>query len=541
MFRTTSPQSSIFEVENCYPKALPSNDWSYVYNKRILPLIDEEKFRHLYSDSEGRPNASIKTMISLLIFMGMEKFTWRDVKFQFQRRLDWLIATNTPPGEASIDHTTIFKFYQRLEADDTARDLFTEIADKFIQCCGTTVKNQRTDSFHIHGWLKLLSRYGLFKETIRKFLLSLRKQKPGLYEKVKDQLSTDYLEKEFDLTEKDQERVRKKISLMAQDLYRLKCAFENHTQVKHYETFKILCTVFTQQCELKESIDTDPEVIIKKKPDSNAICSPHNTGARYVRKGSQRITGDKGVVTETCAPENKTQFIIDVEVVKATENDSKQQLNIQKRLIENEFKPEKQYEDAGFVNGQTILNSQEKGIELEGPTSGRSQSFESYEDKERPFDAGDFKTIIDGQTNELIVTACPNNQVPKDQKRSKKTGKIIVHFNQNMCKKCSYKHRCSVKIGKRVAAFTVDKAQYVGAVRHHKYMSNKQYRKECAVRAGVEATVSELTRTHGMRKSRHRKRNRTRLQLIFAALACNVKRFIRHGKKYGYLEPECAI
>ena len=38
---------------------------------------------------------------------------------------------------------------------------------------------------------------------------------------------------------------------------------------------------------------------IKKKPDSNAICSPHNPEARYVRKGSQRITGDKGVVTET--------------------------------------------------------------------------------------------------------------------------------------------------------------------------------------------------------------------------------------------------
>jgi len=541
LFRTTSPQSSFFNVENCCPGALPSNDWCYVYNKRILPLIDEEKFRQFYSESEGRPNASIKTMISLLIFMGMEKLTWRDVEFQYPRRLDWLIATNTPLGEASIDHTTIFKFYQRLEADDTVRDLFTKIADEFIQCCGTTVKKQRTDSFYIHGWLKILSRYGLFKETIRKFLLSLRKQKPGLYEKVKDQLSTDYLGKEFNLTEKDRERAHKKISLMAQDLYCLKCAFENHNQVKHYETFKILCTVFTQQCELKESSDTDPEVIIKKKPDSNAICSPHNPEARYVRKGSQRITGDKGVVTETCAPENKTQFITDVEVITANENDSKQQLDIQKRLIENEFKPEKQYEDAGFVNGQTILNSQEKGIELEGPTSGRSQSFESYEDKERTFDAGDFKTNIDEQTNELIVTACPDNQVPINQKRSKKTGKIIVHFNQNICEKCSYKHRCPVKIGKRVATFTVDKAQYVGAVRHHKYMSNKQYRKECAVRAGAEATVSELTRAHGMRKSRHRKNKRTRLQLIFSAIACNVKRFIRHGEKYEYLKPEFEI
>jgi len=505
-----------------------------------LPLIDEEKFKHLYSETDGRYNASIKTMISLLIFMGLEKLTWRNAEFQFPRRLDWLIATNTPLGKATIDHTTIFRFYQRLENDDTARDLFTKIADDFIQCCGTTVKKQRTDSFYIHGWLKILSRYGLFKETTRKFLLALHKHKPGLYEKVKDQLSADYLEKTFDLTEKDRERAHRKISLMAKDLYCLKHAFENHNQVKHYETFEILCAVFAQQCELKESSDADPEIIIKEKPDSNAICSPHNPEARYVRKGNQRITGDKGFVTETCDPANKTQFITDIEVINANENDSKQQIDIQKRLIENDFKPEKQYEDAGFVNGKTIMESQKNGIELEGPSSGRSQSFEMYEDKDRPFDAGDFKTIIDENTNELLVTACPKGQAPKDQKRSKKTDKTIVHFDRTICDKCSCKPRCPVKIGKRTATFTVDEAQHVGAVRHHKYMSDKQYRKECAVRAGVEAAVSELTRAHSMRKSRHRKNERTKLQLIFAAISCNVKRFIRHGDKYEYTKPVLA-
>ena len=55
----------------------------------------------------------------------------------------------------------------------------------------------------MHGWLKILSRYGLFKETIRVFLQNLRKQKPGLYEEIKDELSQNYLEKDFDLTEKD--------------------------------------------------------------------------------------------------------------------------------------------------------------------------------------------------------------------------------------------------------------------------------------------------------------------------------------------------
>lgn len=540
MFRKSSAQSSVFEVDNYFPDALPENDWCFTYYERVLPLIDEQKFKHLYSESEGRPNASIRTMVSLLIFMGLEKYTWRGTEFQFPRRLDWLIATNTPLGQAQIDHTTLFKFYQRLEADDTARELFVELTDAFIEACGTSVKKQRTDSFYIHGWLKILSRYGLFKETIRKFLQALRKQQPDLYINIKEQLSQDYLEQEFDLTEKDKELAHKKTSLMAQDLYQLKLAFENHNQVKHYETFKILVTVFEQQCEINEIIDQDPEIIIKEKPDRDTICTPHNVDARYVRKGKQQVTGDKGFVTETCDPKNKTQFITDTDVTESTKSDPKEQSNIQDRLAENEFKPEKQYEDAGFVNGQTILDSNEKGIELEGPTAGRSQSFEAYENKQRPLDAGDFDTTYDEELAELTVNKCPNNQQPQDQQRSEKTGKVVVHFDPDVCNACPKSQRCPVKIGKRVATYNVDETEYVGAVRHHQYMSNKQYRKECAIRAGAEATVSELTRAHGVRKSRHRERSRTKLQLIFAALACNVKRFIRHGEQYAYFEPKPA-
>jgi len=538
MFRETSAQSSVFEVENYFPGILPDRDWSFTYRERVLPLIDESKFKHLYSETEGRPNAPIRTQLSILIFMGMEELTWRSAEFQFPRRIDWLIATNTPMGGAQIDHTTLFKFYQRLDADDTARELFVKLSDAFIETCGTSLKKQRTDSFFIHGWLKILSRYGLFKETIRKFLQLLRKQKPQLYQNISGQLSQDYLEKEFDLTEKDKELAQRKISLMAHDLYRIKAAFENHSQVKKFETFKILSKVFSQQCEVKENTETAPEIIIKEKPDSDTICSPQNPEVRYIRKGKQRVTGDKAFVTETCDPENKTQFITDIEVTASTEHDSRQQPKIQERLIDNGFKPDKQYEDAGFVNGQTILASKENEIELEGPTAGRSQSFENYEDKERPFDAGDFDITVNEDRSELVVNKCPNDHEPRDQKRSEKTGKVVVHFDSAGCRDCADKQRCPVKIGKRVATYDVDEAETVGALRHHQYMSDPAYRKECGVRAGVEATVSELTRSHGVRKSRHRKRSRTTLQLIFAGIACNVKRFIRHGEYYAYLAPE---
>jgi len=538
MFRPTSTQSSFFEADHYFPGILSNDDWSFIFKERVLPLIDEEKFRHLYSETEGRPNASIRTLISLLIFMGNEKLTWRTGEYLFPRRIDWLIATATPMGEARIDHTTLFKFFQRLEKDDSCRELFVEIMDAFIKACGTSVKKQRTDSFYIHGWLRILSRYGLFKETIRKFLQSLRKQKPGLYESIKGQLSQEYLENDFDITEKDKELAKRKVSLMAKDLYTLHCAFENHNQVKHYETYKILSRVFTQQCEAKDTSGAEPEIIIKEKPDKDTICTPHNPEARYVRKGKQRVTGDKGFVTETCSSENKTQFITDVELLAATASDSDQQPEIQQRLIDNNFKPEKQYGDAGFVNGKTILKSEEKGISLEGPSAGRSQSFEAYEQKDRPLDAGDFDISFDEQTGELCVNKCPNGHIPVEQNRSKKTGKILVHFDVSVCHACHKSECCPVRIGKRVATLTIDEAGYTGAARHHKYMNNKEYRKECATRAGVEGTVSELTRAHGVRKSRHKDRDRTSLQLVFAALACNVKRFIRHGQQHGYLEPE---
>ncbi|MBN1930080.1 MAG: hypothetical protein JW786_00540 [Desulfobacterales bacterium] len=100
MFRKTNPQSSLFEVNILVPDALPNDDWCYIYQQHVYPLIDEEKFWHLYSEHEGRTNAPIKTMVSLLIFMGIEKLTWRSVVFQFPRCLDWLIATRTALGDA---------------------------------------------------------------------------------------------------------------------------------------------------------------------------------------------------------------------------------------------------------------------------------------------------------------------------------------------------------------------------------------------------------------------------------------------------------
>ncbi len=547
MFKKSSPQLSLFEPNMLFPGILPADDWSYTYREKIFPLINEDQFKHLYHEAGGAPNKSVKVQVSILIFMNLEKFNWREAEIQFQRRIDWLNATCTPFGEGNIDHTTLFKFYQKLEQDEAAYQLFKELTGNFIIECGVSTRRQRTDSFFMYGWLERLSRYGLLKETNRVFLQNLRKQKPGRYKQIKDDLSRDYLEDGFDLTEKDKDKANRKIVEMAQDMYLLKSAFENHNQVKHYQSFQTLVKVFEQQCvvSVEENKTSTCNIIqnieIREKPEGDKIIStPHNTDAEYTRKRDQKIVGHKGFATETCDPENDVQFITDVNLETASHSDSVEISRIEERLENNDFKPEELYGDAGFVNGKTILESEEKGIKLEGPSSGRSQSIENYEKEDRPLDIADFEVEVEDDSKELKVISCPNKQLPLDQSRSKKTGKLLVHFDNEKCKQCELNKRCPVKIGARVSTLTVSEEQYAGAVRHHEYMGNSEYRKECGIRAGAESLVNEIANGHGARKSRHRSEEGSRLQLLLAAIACNVKRYLKHKVECVQNQPKLA-
>jgi hypothetical protein len=550
MYKPTSPQLTLTEPAFQMPDILPKDDWSFIYKDKIWSLIDENRFKHLYSEEAGAPNISIKLKLSLLIFMALEQLSWRQVEFMFMRRIDWINATYSEFGKTFIDHTTLFKFYQQLEDDKSTYQLFVDLTNNFIKACGVSTKKQRVDSFFMLGWLATLSRYGLFKETIRCFLQELRKHKPGLYAEVKDKLSLDYLQDNFDLTEKDKDKARGRVKEMAKDLYLLKTSFEHHHQVGHYQTFKTLAQVFDQQCavtseddlsspgdgdsdgkvvEIANNIDSvEPDIEIREKPvGDKIISSPHNTDAEFTRKRTQTVVGHKGFLTETCDPENKVQFITDVNLKGATHADATEISLIEQRLESNNLKPEEFYGDAGFVNGQSILEAADRGIELAGPSSGRSQSIEGFADADRPIDIADFKVQINDETKELSVLACPEAQVPIDQPRSEKTGKLLVHFKSDVCRACASCERCPVKIGVKIATLTVDEAQYAGAARHHQYMGDPEYRRKCGIRAGAESLVNEIANAHDGRQSRHRNENGSRLQLVMAGISCNVKRFIR--------------
>jgi len=70
-------------------------------------------------------------------------------------------------------------------------------------------------------------------------------------------------------------------------------------------------------------------------------------------------------------------------------------------LLDNDLKPGTLYADAGFVNGESILESDGEFIDLAGPSSGRSQSIENFKKEDRPLDIADFKIDVHDQIKQL--------------------------------------------------------------------------------------------------------------------------------------------
>ena len=77
-----------FDVQKVLPNVLSKDDWCYLYRDQVYPFIDEEIFRELYPSETGRPNTPIKKAVSILIFMDMERHTWRGAEFLQTRRID---------------------------------------------------------------------------------------------------------------------------------------------------------------------------------------------------------------------------------------------------------------------------------------------------------------------------------------------------------------------------------------------------------------------------------------------------------------------
>ena len=154
--------------------------WAQVFRNEALPLIDEERFAEMYSADMGRPNRAVQTVLGVLVLKEMFDLTDIEALEELEFNLLWHHALGLEMEEAHLAQKTLHNFRVRLMEHDGGRLAFCETTDRMIEALGLRTGKQRVDSTHIMSNIAVLTRLGLFCETIRVFLLAVSREHPGL-------------------------------------------------------------------------------------------------------------------------------------------------------------------------------------------------------------------------------------------------------------------------------------------------------------------------------------------------------------------------
>lgn len=255
MFRTTDRQTSLLECHFLVPpekRARLEKSWAHVFCSRVLDLIDEEPFRACFHQANGRPNKSIRLRVAVHLLKEWDDLTDAQVLDNLEYNLQWHYALGIGSGDAHLCQKTMHNFRVLLAKNDRARALFVGVVKGLVEIDGLGVGRQRLDSTHVMSNIATLTRLGLFVETVTKFLRELRKKAEDKLLGLKAGHVKRYLEREGYFSDARREEARRRLPVVAQDLYALVRAFEHDGEVASWESYRLLVRLLDEQCEVVE-------------------------------------------------------------------------------------------------------------------------------------------------------------------------------------------------------------------------------------------------------------------------------------------------
>jgi hypothetical protein len=540
MFRKRDPQNSLFQTSSLIPRSKAKRlekSWAEAFRSEALPLIDEELFASMYCNDNGRPNTPVQIVFGTLLLKEMFDLTDEGALEQLEYNLQWQYALRLTPEEAHLCQKTLHNFRVRMMEHNLSRLVFQETTDRIIEALGVKVGRQRLDSTHIVSNVAKRTRLGLFCETIRVFLLKLKNDHPRFFKRISVGLCRRYLKKDGSSTsygDVPSDRVRRRISVCARDLYRLISRFRK-TSVENLDEYGLLQRLFEEQCESSIEKDRPSEddddfgeggapIRLKepKEVSSESLQTPHDPDVTY---NGHKGKGYEVQVAETCEEENEVQIITDVEVTDSCDGDSCATIPIIEGLKERGIQPEELTADTVYGSGENAVEAERLGTKLISPVGGKVTKEDDLSDENRPLTAADFSIDPSYQR----PTVCPGGQKSiEETEEEESSNKVEIHFEKETCEACPLFSRCPAKLNfaKNVYVLKANLVK-VNIEQRRRFEATEEFSSRYDIRAGIEATNSEMKRKQGLGRLRVRKRPRVALVVFLKTMACNFKRMVR--------------
>ena len=320
-----------------------------------------------------------------------------------------------------------------------------------------------------------------------------------------------------------------KLQELAEYLYELIVIFGNDNEIKSSEPYQLLDRLFREQCELKNGSPSNEEsskIQIKKKPEGETLQSPYDPDASYGHKGS----GYSVHITETCNNPKKTEIITDYEVHGAARSDIGKALSVVERLDDAGVKPETLFADGGYPSVPSALKITEQKIEFMAPVNRGRLSDDIVGRDSFQYDPKGF------------AVGCPMGYSPVDHRmlshNNKKGKSLHAIFDGDTCRQCHLLDKCPVRAPNRrskgckprdtVGDFRLEiTPEIILRDKMYSIQQTTEWKDRYSIRSGIEATNSELKRSHGLGKLRVRRLAKVSFAVACKVIACNIKRWAK--------------
>jgi transposase len=519
---TSIPEATIRVARAAFPKGNP-----YVTLRDELETIyQDSQFTALFSQ-RGQSAESPWRLAMVTILQFAENLPDRQAADAVRSRIDWKYLLGLELEDPGFNYSVLSEFRDRLIAGGMEQQLLDLLLERFRERGLLKARGkQRSDSTHVQAAIRNLNRLELVGETMRQALNTLAISSPTW---LKAQVPPEWYERyglrfeqwRLPKTEIERDNLALQIGQDGRQLLLWVYAPGAPAVVQKDPAVEILRQVWVQQYYIQ-----DEEVFWRQSdnvpPSELSIHSPYDVEARFSIKRQTEWFGYKAHLTETC-DEGRPNLITNVETTVSTVQDEQVTDPIHQALAAKDLLPQEHLLDRGYVDTNNLINSQEQhGVDVIGPikvdTTWQAQSGKG-------FDVSCF--TIDWEQRQVT---CPRGQVSQvwtdNRKDNAGNPRIYVRFAKKDCLACPVRADCTRSAeGARTVSFK-PRAEYEILQWARQREHTPEFKERYAKRAGIEGTISQGTRSLGLRRSRYIGQAKTHLQHILIAIAINLARFV---------------
>lgn len=490
-------------------------------------IYQDQSFASLFPQN-GRAVEAPWRLALITVLQFMEELPDRQAADAVRGRIDWKYLLGLELIDPGFDASVLCEFRKRL-VQGSAEQL---LLDALLALCKErgwlkARERQRTDSTHVLAKVRAINRHMCVGEAMRFALNSLAVVAP---EWLLARSDAQWVERyghrieESRLPKLEGDRLTL-AELMGEDGWKVLCAvFDQQAPafLREIPAIQVLRQIWVQNYCMEDghlrwrAADNIP-------PATLFISSPYDPEAHLGKKRSTLWTGYKVHLTETCE-QTLPHLITHVATTPAPKTDEAMTEQLQEELHQADLAPGEHFVDAGYVSARVLVKSQERfGIEVVGPVSVDTQW---QARTPSGIDASQF--VLDWENRQAI---CPQEKTSTSWSwlsRKSHPDLIKIQFSTTDCRSCPRLSDCVQSTSKypRRTLVIRPQAQHAALQAARKLQRSETFQKRYALRAGIEATISQGVRAFDLRRSRYLGLPKTHLQHLGIAAAINLVRLI---------------